>query len=100
MALLASDPLPIQCEQTSRPSLNHLVGAVDKRLRDGKAEGLRGFKVDGQFEFRRLLNRKIGRLGALEDFVHEGGGAPDQVVDACTVGHQSTDLDQLFGHGY
>ena len=45
-------------------SLNHLVGAVDKRLRDRNGEGFRGFKVDDQFEFRRLLNRKIAGLGA------------------------------------
>jgi hypothetical protein len=37
-------------------------------LRNGEAERLRGLEVDHQLELGRLLNRQIGRLGALQDF--------------------------------
>ena len=33
-----------------------------QRFRDGKAERLRGLEVDDKFEFRRLLNRQVGRF--------------------------------------
>jgi len=45
---------------------DHLVGAQQERLRDGQAERLGGGQVDDQFEFGRLLDRKVGRLLTLE----------------------------------
>src|SRR5262249_23930491 len=44
-----------------------LVGAREDRWRHGKAELSRGLEIDDQLECRRLLDRQIGRLGALED---------------------------------
>jgi hypothetical protein len=44
-----------------------LIGAEQQRRRDGEAERLRGLQVDDQLELRRLLDGKIGRLGALQD---------------------------------
>jgi hypothetical protein len=38
-------------------------------LRDDKAERARGLQIDDQFEFPRLLDREVGRLGTLEDLV-------------------------------
>ena len=45
-----------------------LVGAGEDRWRDRQAERFGGYEIDDQLECRRLLDRKIGRLGALEDF--------------------------------
>jgi hypothetical protein len=36
-------------------------------LRHGEAERLRGFEIDDQFEFGRLLDRQIGGFFALKD---------------------------------
>jgi len=35
------------------PSLDHLVGELQERLRDGEAKRLRGLEVDDQLEFSR-----------------------------------------------
>jgi hypothetical protein len=55
------------------PSLNDLVRALQQRLRDGDAEHLRGLQVDRELELRRLLDREIGGLRALENLVDEAG---------------------------
>ena len=39
-----------------------LVGARKQRWRDCNPERLCGFKIDGQYEFGRLLDRHITRL--------------------------------------
>src|SRR3970040_2366706 len=49
--------------------LDDLVGAKQQRLRNGQAQGLGGLEVDDELELGRLLDREIGRLGALEDLV-------------------------------
>ena len=64
-------------------SLDHLVGAAGKRERHRDAERPGGFHIDDQLESRRLLDRQIGRLFALENSacvdaertvsVHNGG---------------------------
>src|SRR5215831_18318493 len=51
-------------------SLDDLVGSQQNRLRDRQAERPGGLKVDDQLEGRRLLDRQIGGLGALEDLSH------------------------------
>ena len=45
-------------------SLDHLVGTLQKRLRDREAERLRDFQVDHQLEPSRLLDEQVGGLGA------------------------------------
>src|SRR3954447_11401185 len=47
--------------------LDNLVGARQHRLRHSEAERLRGLEIDDQLENRRLVDRQIGGLGALED---------------------------------
>jgi len=53
-----------------RPDLlDYLVRAKQQRLRNRQPERLRGLKVDHELESRRLLNGKVGGLGALQDSV-------------------------------
>ena len=44
-----------------------------------EAERLGGLEVDHQFELGRLLDRQVGRLGALENLVNEDGGPPERI---------------------
>jgi hypothetical protein len=54
----------------SKPTLfDHLVGAREQRRRNFDAQRLRRLQVDDQFEFGRLLNRQISRLGTFENAV-------------------------------
>jgi hypothetical protein len=48
-------------------SLDDLVGAGEDRWGHGETELLGGLQINDQLEGRRLLDRQIGRLGALED---------------------------------
>src|SRR6185503_13303648 len=61
------------------PSLDHLVRAQQHRSGDGEAELLSGFQIDHQLELGRQLHRKISRIGTLENLIHVGGGASEQV---------------------
>jgi hypothetical protein len=55
---------------------DHLVGAGEYRRRNGEAEGLGSFEVNDKLELGRRLNRKIGRVLALEDAIDVAGRAP------------------------
>src|SRR5262249_5116867 len=56
--------------------LDHLVGVLQKRLRDSEAERFRRLEVDDQLELRRELDRQIAWLGALEDAIDIPRRAP------------------------
>src|SRR5262249_37930493 len=58
-------------------SLDHLVGEGEQPVWDLEAERLGGLEIDGQFELRRLLNGKIGRLFSLKDAIDIRSLAPE-----------------------
>ena len=51
-------------------SLDYLVRPLQERRLDRQAERLRRLEVDGQLEFRRLLDGQHRWLGAFQDLVH------------------------------
>jgi hypothetical protein len=54
-------------QETSDVSFDHLVGAGEDGKRNRQAEGFCGLQIDYQLEFRRPLDGKIGRFGALQE---------------------------------
>src|SRR5262245_31267914 len=65
--------------------LDHLVGLGEQRGRHGEAERIRGLAIYDQLELGGLLHREVSGLGALQDFVDEGGCAPDEDSTVRTV---------------
>src|SRR5205085_9712752 len=61
---------------------DHLVSLGEQRGRYGEAERIRRLAIYDEFVLGRLLARKVGGLGALHDFVAEGGSAAEQGDDA------------------
>ena len=64
-------------------SLDDLGGAGENRGRDRQPERSGGLEIDDQFECGRLLDRQIGRFGALQDF---SGINTDLAIHASTAG--------------
>ena len=50
------------------PLLDYLVGEGEQLVWNLEAERLGGLEVDHEVEFDRLYDRKVGRLGAFENF--------------------------------
>src|SRR5262249_45114986 len=71
-------------------SLDDLVDAGEDRGRDLQTQRISGFAVDDELELRRLLDRQIGRLGALEDAADEVGGAAIGFLEARAIGKERT----------
>jgi len=80
-------------------SLDHLVGAGDKRRRHFKAERLCGLEIDHQFELGRGLHRKVGRFLALENAIDIiGRGTEELIIDDGSIGYQAA-LGDLVTEG-
>jgi hypothetical protein len=78
-------------------SFDYLVGAAEQREWDGETERLCGLEVYNQLDLRRLHDRQVGRLLALEYFpglddrFHEAG-----IVEASIHGTGSMLVDSSF----
>ena len=64
-------------------SLDLLVGAREKRRRDGEAERLGRLEVDDQFVSGLRQHRKVGWFLALEDAIHVSSRTPILGSDLC-----------------
>src|SRR5262245_18804384 len=58
------------------------------RLRNRQVERFRGFEIDHEFKFRRLLNGNIGWLRSFENLVDEHSGAPETLSFIGCIGHE------------
>src|SRR5438477_8648105 len=74
--------------------LDYLIGACERGRRNVEAKRLGRFLVDHQL-IRRLLDRQIGRLGALQNLVHEASRSTPTVTQINAIAQQPTGLDKL-----
>src|ERR1700752_4058249 len=65
--------------------LDHLTRLQHHRLRHRQAERFGRPGVDHEIELRRLLDRQLAGLRALEDLVHVAGGPPYDRVEVWPV---------------
>ena len=56
-------------------------------LRNRHADLLSRFQIDDEFELRRLLDRKIGRFGAFQNFINVDCNATVRLESVGAVGH-------------
>jgi hypothetical protein len=77
---------------------DHLIRPQQERQGNREAERLRGLEVDDEIELGRLFHGQVG-LGALENLVHVGGGAPKQIGDVSVRRPSGPGIDKLL-HGY
>src|SRR6185295_15911037 len=76
-------------------SFDHPIRARQHIRRNRQTNLFRRFEVDNELKFLWLLHWEIGGLGALQDFVHVGGRAPENIGKAGTVIHESSGIDKL-----
>src|SRR5215475_7419548 len=79
----------IRLSQQHSCSLDHLVGALLEKPRYFEAERFSRLKVDHQLELRWLLNREIGRLGALENLADINAHLAISLRETWCVTHQA-----------
>src|SRR6516225_1739478 len=78
--LKLSNEMSALCQkQTFTASLDHLVGGDKKCLRHCEAERLGGLEVNHQVELDRLLDWQVSRPRAVQNPIHVGGRASEQV---------------------
>jgi hypothetical protein len=75
-----------------------LAGLGENRDGDREAERLSRLQVDDEVEGRRLLDRKITRVFALENAIHVNRGATKILRDVRTIRHETARL-RIFALG-
>src|SRR5262249_55760615 len=76
-------------------SFDHLIGSVQHRLRDGYADLLRSLEVDHQIQFCRRFHRKVGGLGAFQNFIDVHGCAAKIFKIVGRIGHEATGFHKV-----
>ena len=68
-----------QNQTSSQNLINHLICAYEQRRWQINPDGLCGSGIDHSFEFRRLLDRHVGRLGAFQQLGGDVAGLTPQL---------------------
>src|SRR6185436_6960447 len=77
---------------TRDASFDHLVGAGEKRWRDGDGKRLGGLEVDDQLERSRLHNWQLSGFGTLENLSNINALLAKDIAEARSI------TDQAAGH--
>src|SRR5512147_2328157 len=76
-------------------SLDHSVRSRQNIRWDRQTNLIRRLEINDQLKLHRLLDREIGRLGALENFIDVAGGAPEQIGEASPIRNEATNFHGL-----
>src|SRR5215475_4315975 len=74
---------------------DHLVGADEKRFRNGQSECLCSLEVYHQLEFGRQLNRQVRGVCTLENEINICCCAPEQICRIVAERHQPPALREV-----
>src|SRR5262249_11969243 len=77
------------------PLFDHLVGAGEKRFRNGQSERLGSLEVYDQLEFVRQLNRRVRGTSTIENKIDIRCGAPEQVRRVVAERYQASALREV-----
>src|SRR5262245_708562 len=66
---------------------DHLVGAGEQSEREGKAQRLCCPEVEGQIDFRSLLDRQVGGALTFENPPSVDGDLAIQIANAASIAH-------------
>jgi len=77
----------------SERSFDHPIRPRQHVGRNREADLLRCFQIDHQLEFRRLFDRKVGRLCSFKNFVDHRGYTPLRLTLTRSIRHQATYAD-------
>src|SRR5437879_9730897 len=75
--------------------LNNLIRPQQQRRRDRQAKRLGRLEIDHQLVLRRLLDWKIGRLGALQDLINVSRRLTGEVRNIRPITHEPPGLYSL-----
>src|SRR5260370_982275 len=79
----------------ARILLDYLIRPLQERRRDRQSESLGGLEVDDQLELGGLLDRQVGRLGALENLIDVNRRALPGAIDVRSVAHEPASIDKV-----
>ena len=77
-------------------SSDDLIGLEEEDGGDGEAQRLRGLEVEREPKARRLLERQVGGLRALENASDEGGYTVEAFVLIRAIGHEAAVAHELI----